>query len=344
MAGVTTPDMVAHASNAGAVGSLACAYMTPEQMSDAIAKTNLLTTRPYAVNLFCPSPTPTLTESQLRSAMNVTAPYRAELGLQEPTLKAPYFQDFDSQFEVILRSSPTLFSFVFGVLNREHIDACRNRGIATIGSATTVEEALQLEATGVTYIVLQGTEAGGHRAVFEPDADEPGVTTEALLQSCLLKVKTPLIAAGGIMNGEEIACFIRAGAQAVQMGTAFLLAHEAETSKPYRALVLDQIGKEKADQSGVPQLTRAFTGRLARGIPTRFQSDMTAAPEAILPFPAQHVLTKPIRVASEKKGLSDFISAWAGLGVRRTRSGMSTVGLIHELEKEALTSLNSGLR
>ncbi len=336
MAGVTTPEMVAHASNAGAVGSLPCAYLSPDQMTEAIAKTNLLTTRPFAVNLFLPSPVPRVSKDRIQAALEVTAPYRDEMSIEAPSLLPPFLPNFEAQFEVLLRTSPTLFSFVFGVLDREHMQACRDRGIATVGTATTLEEALELEESGVNYICLQGTEAGGHRAIFEPEQDEPGVSMKDLLESAASKLKTPLIAAGGIMTGQEIVRALKLGAQAVQMGTAFLLADEAATSKPYRDVLLNR--------SAGPELTRVFTGRLARGIPTRFQTEMKASPHAILPFPMQHALTRPLRAKSETIGSSQFISAWAGQNVAEIRNGFSTVSLIHELEREGLASLGLGSR
>lgn len=339
MAGVTTPEMVAHASNAGAVGSLACAYLSAEQIEDEIQKTTLLTTRPFAVNLFCPPKSEVVSDVQKKAALDVTQVYRAELGLAQPDLENPALPDFSSQFEVVLRMSPSIFSFTFGVFDRDIIDACRNRGIATLGTATTLDEAQQLEAVGVTYMCLQGTEAGGHRGLFSQEADEPGVSTEDLLREVSAKVKTPLIVAGGIMHGREIAHFIGLGAQAVQMGTAFLLTHEAKTSKTYRELLL-----EKKDSSEKPELTRSFTGRLARGFETRFQKEMKASPHAILPFPLQHALTKPLRAESERRNQPDLISAWAGMGVDGLRNGFSTVGLIHELEREGLAALASQTR
>lgn len=339
MAGVSTPEMVAHASNAGAVGSLACAYLSPEQITEEIQKTTLLTTRPFAVNLFCPSKPAGVTESQTRAALEVTESYRKEFSLNEPDFSKPALPDFGAQLEVVLRLSPSIFSFTFGLLDREAMQACANRGIATLGTATTVEEALQLEESGVNYICLQGTEAGGHRGIFSPESDEPGITTEELVASAVTKVKTPVIAAGGIMTGGEIAHFLRLGAQAVQMGTAFLLAHEAKTSKAYRNFLLRSVSSEAK-----PELTRSFTGRLARGFETRFQKEMKASPHAILPFPLQHTLTKPLRVESEKHESPEFISAWAGLGASRMRNGISTVSLIQELEKEGLAALASQAR
>ncbi|RYZ70918.1 MAG: nitronate monooxygenase, partial [Proteobacteria bacterium] len=313
---------------------LACAYMSPEEIAKSVEKVNLLTSRPYAINLFAPTQTPSApiaSPDQIESARAITKAYRAELQLPEPPLTSPFHPNFDDQFDIVLKLSPAVLSFVFGTLEAKHMEACRNRGILTMGAATTLEEARALEAAGVSYIVAQGTEAGGHRALFSTDDDEPGVSTEDLTKELLSNLKTPIIAAGGIMTGEDLAKFIKLGASAVQMGTAFLLAHEAATSKPYRELILHS--------ERTPELTRAFSGRLARGLPNRFQDEMKAAPHGVLPFPIQNAFTRDLRKKSAEVGSPDFISAWAGLGVSKIRNGFSSVELLHQFEKEALATL-----
>ena len=198
-----------------------------------------------------------------------------------------------------------MLSFIFGVLPVEYIAAARREQIVIIGTATSLEEACALEDAGVDAIVLQGIEAGGHRGIFDANGLDQEIPIFELLDACMSKLGTPLIAAGGIMDSNDIQASLRDGAQAVQMGTAFLTCHEAGTSNPYRAKLLDPSGRKT-------RTTRVFSGRLARGIENRFMEEMQT--RSILPFPAQNSFTRDIRSASAAKGSADFLSLWSGTG------------------------------
>ncbi|MCA1439406.1 nitronate monooxygenase [Ensifer sp. IC4062] len=302
--GPSSPELVAAASAAGALGSAGAAYSSPEEIEKFAAQVRQCTDRPFAINLFIPRPIPQIDPGTVERAFAATAKYRAELDLAPAPFSGPYAEDFDAQFEAVLRVRPPVFSFVFGLLSAEHLRAARRVGMLLIGTATTPEEAQFLEESGVDAITLQGSEAGGHRGIFDPEAPDSELGIRQLLGQSIKKIRVPLIAAGGIMTADDIRGALAGGAQAVQMGTAFLATAEAGTSGPYRSKLLEP--------TRTTRTTRAFSGRLARGIENRFMDEMNA--EAIMPFPAQNKFTRDIRGASAASGSADLLSLWAGTG------------------------------
>ncbi|MFL5815402.1 MAG: NAD(P)H-dependent flavin oxidoreductase [Bdellovibrionia bacterium] len=332
--GPTTPALVAESSNAGALGSLGAAYLTPEKIQSAIDEVRAKTSKPYAINLFAPMPEVKLKEDQVQIAITATRGYREELGIASPKLSPPFHPDFDQQFEVVLRNQPQVFSFVFGLLDRAYLKECQKLGILTMGTATTLEEAIALEESGVDAIVAQGFESGGHHGIFDPEIENPGMGVTALTRSLVAKLNVPVVAAGGIMDGNGIAAMLALGADAVQMGTAFLLCKEAGTSPPYREALIRK-GVKKT------QITRAFSGRWARGLENRFMSEMSKKPQAILPFPAQNAFTRDIRTKSAQMGSSEFLSLWAGEGVDLIRADFSASDLIDTLVEETRGALSA---
>jgi nitronate monooxygenase len=299
--GPTTVELVAEASKAGALGSFGAAYTKPDSIAPFVKSVRALTERPFAVNLFAPHPVPVFSRLQAEKAISATAPFRRELSLKDPTIAGPYEEDFSAQFEAVLRLQPAVISYVFGHLPKECVRAAREAGILLMGTATSVAEAEAIEAE-CDALVLQGFEAGGHRGIFDPTAEDPAIGAMDLLKQCR-HIKRPLIAAGGIMNGWEAVPFLKAGAAAVQMGTAFLACREAGTSEPYRKML-------RGDR--ITRTTRAFSGRFARGIENRFMRELD--PASILPFPVQNKFTRDIRSASAAAGSADFLSLWAGTG------------------------------
>lgn len=203
-----------------------------------------------------------------------------------------------------MQLKPTVFSFVFGLLDSAYIKEAHKQGIYIIGTATSLIEAQALEDSGVDAITLQGIEAGGHRGIFDAYKADPEIKMLDLLKQCALKIKIPLIAAGGIMTSEHIRSALSNGAQAVQMGTAFLNCHEAGTSAPYRLALAGTHRETKT--------TRVFSGRLARGIPNRFMREMESqSADSIMPFPAQNKFTRDLRNASSKRNSPEFLSLWS---------------------------------
>lgn len=327
--GPTTPALVAAVSNAGGLGSLGVAYLSPQSIEQTIKETQKLTQRPFSVNLFAPASTPTLNQEEVDAACNATQAYREELGLIKPSLQAPFTENFEEQFTSILRCRPAALSYTFGLIKKELLQECRQQKIFTMGTATTLEEGLRLQEYGVDAVIAQGAEAGGHRGTFTPEQHDSLIGTFALTRLLAQTLHIPVIASGGIMDGRGIAAALILGAQAAQLGTAFLLCTEAGTSSPYREALNNIQGKET-------QLTRTFSGRWARGIPNRFMMEMEQ--HSILPFPAQNAFTRDIRKKATELGKAEFLSLWAGQGVNLIRS-MGASQLVDTLYQEALDAL-----
>lgn len=324
--GPTTPELVAACSNYGALGSLAGAYLNAEQLSESIKKTKSLTQNPFLINLFAPVADPLLSESVILTAIHATKIFRNQLGLPTPEFKPPFHLDFDKQFEVVLKEKPAAFSFIFGLLDEKYISECKKRSIFVIGTSTNLEEGMALEASGVDAVIAQGVDAGAHRGMFHSDDLDPMMGTSTLTRLFVKHLKIPVISAGGIMDGFGIAASMVLGAQAAQLGTAFLACKESGVSKVYRDVLLSAKRTET-------KFTRAFSGRLARGIENRFMREMDSHKEAILPFPAQNAFTRDIRNKANSVQDVDFLSLWAGSGVSMLREA-SASELLDELSKE----------
>ncbi|UYL07387.1 nitronate monooxygenase [Bdellovibrio sp. SKB1291214] len=320
--GPSSAELIAAASNAGALGSIGAAYSSPSAIKEITEKVRSLTAKPIAINLFIPHPQPVVTEVQAQNATTAMAPFRQSFGLPVPVLTPPYEEDFDQQFEMVLKLKPEFFSFVFGVLPKEYTRAAKSEGIKLIGTATSLDEALELKENDVDAITLQGIEAGGHRGLFSPVEQDPEIPMLPLLIECHKKIKTPLVAAGGIMNSTDIKLALSNGATAVQMGTAFLATEEAGTNPAYKNAVLQPDRKTKT--------TRAFSGRLARGIINPFMQSMDDNPSAILPFPAQNKFTRDLRNASAAAESPQCLSLWCGTGSGEMWTG-TVAGLVDQL-------------
>ena len=331
--GGDTPELVAAVNNAGALGFIGAAYLSPDQILQAANAVRSKTSRPFGINLFAPRPLPALDEAQANLALQSLAPYFAELGLPGPSIPAKPHNNFDEQFRAALDSGASIFSFTFGLIPADALHALHERGLLVAGTATTVDEAVALERAGIDAVVTQGSEAGGHRGTFAGDFEKGMVGTISLVPQVVDAVRVPIIASGGIMDGRGIAAVLALGACAAQLGTAFLTCRESGVPDAYR----DAILKAREDQTRV---TRAFSGRPARGIENRFMNEMEIKEnaEAILPFPLQNALTRPLRTAAAKQGHADFLSLWAGQGVRLARR-QSATELIARLTQETETAI-----
>jgi nitronate monooxygenase len=323
--GGDTPALIAAVGEAGALGFIGAAYLAPREIVEAVRAVRALTARPFGISLFAPSP-PSAPGADATAALARLAPYFAELGLPPPAAPAPPADAFADQLAAALDSGAAVFSFTFGVLPATAIAAIKGRGMTVLGTATTVDEAIALERAGVDAVVAQGSEAGGHRGTFAGDFDAGSVGTVALVPQIADAVKVPVIASGGIMDGRGIAAALALGASAVQMGTAFLTCDEAGIPEAYKAAIL-------AAREHDTRLTRAFSGRPARGIVNRFMTEIEGSREAILPFPLQNALTRPLRTAAAKQGRAEFLSLWAGQGVRLARR-QSAASLVQRLAAE----------
>ena len=332
MAGASTPEMAAAVSNAGGLGSLAAAYSTPQQIREMVARTRQLTDQPFNVNLFAiefpPAP------EDVSAALALVAPFYQELGLGEPT--RPFAgTTFTEQAEVLLELEIPVFSFTFGVPSPAIMQAFKTKGTQIIGTATTVAEGMILEKAGVDAIVAQGSEAGAHRGTFHHPFEQAMVSTMALVPQLARSVSVPVIASGGIMNGQGIRAALELGASAVQLGTAFLVCPESSIPECYKQAV-----QNATDDS--TQITRAFSGRPARGIRNRFMLAGESQPEAVLAFPWQNNLTRPMRNAAAKANNPEMLSLWAGQAASLARP-MKAADLVKILASEAgFTAVEGG--
>lgn len=336
--GFTTTELVAAVSNAGGLGSLGAAYLKPAEIIAAIERVRSLTGKPFNVNLFAGG-YETLADRGVdfspQPMLEIIAAVHSELGLPEPTLPAAQPCPFPEQLEAVLEARPPVFSFTFGMPSPTDMDRLRARGIVTLGTATTGEEAKLLAAARVDSIVAQGAEAGAHRGTFAGDFDASMVPTLQLVREIAACLPVPIVASGGIMDGRDIAQALAAGASAVQMGTAFLACPESGASAAHKQAIL-------AAKRDTTVITRAFSGRPARGLGNRFIATLKDQDQSILPFPQQNTLTRAMRTAAAKQGNTKFMSLWAGTEVARARSlpAAELIGcLMDEMKKFASTKL-----
>jgi len=311
--GGDTPSLVAAVNEAGGLGFVGAAYLTGEQIAERALAIRQRTALPFGINLFAPTPAPGPAPGpapMMAEAMARVRPFHAELGLPEAEEPAYGGDMFDRQFTALLDSGAAFYSVTFGLPPADGVAAAKARGMRVLGTATTVAEAVALERAGVDAVIAQGSEAGGHRGSFIGDPAANLVGTMALVPQVADAVGVPVIASGGIMDGRGIAAALALGATAVQMGTVFLTTGEAGIPEAHKAAIL----AAREDQT---RITRAFSGRPARGIVNRFMEvvEDPQAPEAVLPFPLQNTLTRPLRTAAGKAGRAEFLSLWAGQGL-----------------------------
>jgi nitronate monooxygenase len=297
--GPSTPALVAAVCEAGAFGFLASGYLRPAALAEQLTELRSLTRRPFGVNLFTPAPRP--------AAPATYAPYVEEIGrwagARGLPVGEPRFDDdaYTEKLELLIRGPAPVVSFTFGMPDAEAVGRLHDAGSEIWVTVTTPSEAAIAVAGGADALVLQGTEAGGHRGSFSDDDSRPGYSTLSLLQ-LLAGTPRPLVAAGGLMSGAGIAAALAAGARAAQLGTAFLLCPEAGTAAPHRAALR---------RGDVPtKITRAFTGRAARGIVNEFMAEHDAA--AVSAYPEIHHVTQPLRRQARADGDAGAINLWAG--------------------------------
>lgn len=315
MLGASTEAMVAAVSNAGGLGSLAASSLDPVALKAACQRLKAATDRPFAINLFIQYPEAPDADG-LRKAMDLLKPWREELGLPEQAIPNQWAEPFLPQFEALLDAAPAVASFTFSILTAEQAAALKARGVYLIGTATTVAEAQAWAAIGADAICAQGFEAGGHRGTFLKPVAESQVGTLALVGAIREAVALPVIAAGGITDGKAVAAALTLGAAAAQVGTAYLLADESGISASWKQALAEA-------EHDATRLTRAFSGRHARGIENRFMREMAAHENRIPHYPIQNALTQELRAASAKAGNPEMLSLWAGQSHKLARPGKS---------------------
>ena len=319
MAGVQGSALAVAVCNAGGLGSLPAAMLSAEALSKELEAIKAQTNQPFNVNFFCHTPPASNAASAQREVAwrAALAPYYKEFGIDAATIptgpgRAPFTAEFADVLEPF---KPAVVSFHFGLPSAELLARVRRWGSKIISSATTVAEALWLEAQGVDAVIAQGLEAGGHRGIFLSDDLSTQVGTMALLPQVVRAVKVPVIAAGGIADAKGVAAAMALGAAGVQVGTAYLLCPEATTSPVHRAAL-------KSDAARHTALTNLFTGRPARGIVNRIMKEMGAVNAAAPDFPLATAAIAPLRGRAESQGSGDFSPLWSG----QNASGCREIG------------------
>jgi len=311
MAGCDTPALVAAVSQAGGLGMLGCGMRSPDTMRQAAAAVRAATDKPFGINLFVQS-IPVPDDATVQVALEVLKPMYAEFGL-EPQIPTHWCEDFDAQLETLLALRPAIASFTFGILTAAQVQRLHSAGCLVMGTATTVAEALAWQSVGADAVCAQGMEAGGHRGTFLGDFDAALLGTMTLVPQCVDALRVPVVAAGGIMDGRGIAAACTLGAQAVQMGTAFLACPESAIGPAQRAAIARAQGSDT-------RVTRVYSGRPARGIVNTMMQRLTPHAADIAPYPLQNALTVPLRRAAAARKRADYVSLWAGQGVGMARA------------------------
>lgn len=306
--GLSTARLAATVSNLGGLGSFGAHMLQPSDIGRVANDIRGLTSQPFALNLWVSDHDAgglDLDDATFERAWRIFEPYFRELGVARPDGFQRGHPSFDEQIEALLDARPPAFSFVFGIPSALVLAECKRRGIVSIGAATSIAEAQALDASGVDLIVATGAEAGGHRPSFLAPAEESLMGTLTLVQLVSKRVNTPVIAAGGIADSRGIRAAFALGAQAVQIGTAFLACEESGTTDAHR----DVLFSDRAQHTTV---TRAFTGRLARGVRNRWTDEMTPRLNELPPFPITSWFVSKLRPAAVATGRTDLVSLWSG--------------------------------
>ena len=306
--GLSAVELAAAVCEAGGLGSFGVHHLSADGIKQTAAAIRAKTSKPFALNLWIPhehSDDPPLSDEQFQHAAQTLAPYFKELNLPLPNRPTRFSPRFQEQVEALLETRPAAFSFVFGIPDQDILKRCRELDILTLGAATTTDEAVLLDRAGVDMIVASGFEAGGHRVSFMRSAEDSLTGTFALIPQVVDAVKAPVIAAGGIADGRGVAAALMLGAQGVQIGTAFLACKESAASDLQRDKLFSIDARYTA-------LTRAFSGRLARGIRNRFMDEMRAHANTLPLYPVQNWLTGQLKAAAIAQGRSDLMSLWSG--------------------------------
>ena len=293
----------------GAVG------LAPGAIKDVIGELRSLTDKPFAMNLWVSTEDPGARASDAAAfhrSLPPLGPLIRSLGGSSPAYGAHSWPSFEEQARVIIDEKVPVFSFIFGVPPKEILDECRAKGIVTMGTATTADEAVELEKANVDVIVASGFEAGGHRGSFLRASEDSLTGTFALVPQVADRVSVPLVAAGGIADARGVAAALVLGAQGVQIGTAFLACEESGANPHHRAALL-------GGGAGTTALTRGLTGRLARGVKNQLLDTVNAAGVEILPYPLQRHLVRNVSTLAEKAGRPDLMTMWAGQGANLAR-------------------------
>jgi nitronate monooxygenase len=332
MAGAVGPELIIAAAEAGALGSLPCAMLTPDKAREQIAIIKQRTSKPLNVNFFCHTPVAADAQAEAKWRSRLAGYYR-QYGL-DPDAPVPSANrsPFDEAMcDVVEEARPQIVSFHFGLPDTKLLARVKAAGCIVLSSATTVKEARWLEAHGTDVIIAQGNEAGGHRGMFLTDRVDQQPGTFALVPQVVDAVRVPVIAAGGISDGRGIAAAFALGASAAQVGSAYLKCPESIIGKPYRA------GRATADADSTA-VTDVMTGKPARGIMNRVMAEAGPLSGDAPPFPHAATALAPLRAAAEKTGSGDFTPMWSGQAVSLAQE-LPAAELTRKLAVDALQRL-----
>ena len=323
MAGVSTPQLCAEVSNHGGLGSLGLGASSVPQATQQILATQALTDEPFQVNFFCHE-SESLDQKIATDWINYLRPEFEKFGAQPPTelnCIYPSFLDHDDYLKLILETRPKVASFHFGIPLAHQIRAMKSAGIITMVTATNLAEALSIEERGIDIIIAQGVEAGGHRGIFKADLDS-GITTQDLVQLLTKHVKIPVVAAGGIMSGQQAQQLLQLGAAAVQLGTAFVQCSSSNASSAYKTALFNQ---------PLTQITASISGRPARGLINQWHQFIDTPSRPNIPaYPYCYDLAKQLHSIATQHQNPDYGAFWAGSNVSQIRQ-LEAVDLMNQI-------------
>jgi nitronate monooxygenase len=336
MAGVSSPEMAAAVSNAGALGSIAVGAGDAETARAMIRAVRTRTAGPFAVNLFCHAPAKADRVTEAAWIERFRALFAA-YGAEPPAELREIYRSFvvdDAMLAMLLGERPAIVSFHFGLPPAAAIAALKAAGIVLLATATDLTEARAIAAAGVDAVVAQGWEAGGHRGAFDPEAPDEMLGTMALVRLLSTSLDIPVIAAGGIMDGRGIAAALALGASAAQLGTAFITTDESLADAGYRAALARSGGAHTS-------MTRVVSGRLARILPNRFAALDDNGPVAAIPaYPIAYDLGKSLHAAAKARGEHGYGAHWAGQGAPLVRAAMPAADLVRTLAAELAQAMH----
>lgn len=305
--GISTPQLVAAVSEHGGLGSFGAYTNSPDEIASIAASIRRLTDKPFGLNLWVSNHDQggdRLTPEQFDAAWKIFEPLYREFDLDKPVPPERFFHRFEDQADALLEARPAVFSFVFGIPSATILAECRRRGITTVGAVTTLAEAEAMDTAGVDVILATGFEAAGHRPSFLARAEDSLMGTMALARIVASKISRPVIAAGGIVDKAGVDAALKLGVAGVQLGTAFLACEESGAAPVHRDALF-------GPSANATQLTRTYSGRLARGMTNRLIEALTPYADKLPPFPIEVWFTTPLRRASLAQGRADFLALYA---------------------------------
>ena len=299
--------LVSSVSNLGGMGSFGLNSYSPEEILEIDEEIKRSTDKAYMLNLWVPfkdDPANSFEKKDFDALKKAFTPYFEQLKVPLPEMPNPKTQNLELQVESVLKARPPVASFIFGIPSKEIILELKKRGITSMATATTLDEAIMIEAAGIDLVIASGSEAGGHRASFIKSADESLTCTRLLIHQVVDNVCIPVIAAGGISNGKDIGDVLKLGASAAQIGTTFLATNESNASELHKSKLL-------SSETIKTDLTKVYTGRLARVISTGFSKDFNTN-KITAPYPIQSAFLSPLRKAAIEQNKLDLVAFYSG--------------------------------